>query len=53
MKFISRVIKHLNVYTSLLLHIQLYQNTTILTEDNNTSDYFIHYEEEKYLLGNK
>ena len=53
MKLTSGLIKYLNVCTSLLLYIQSKRNISILAEDNNVSDYFIHHKEEKYLLGNK
>lgn len=44
MKLVSRLIRYLNAYTSLLLHIQLNQNTLISAKDN---------EKEKYPQGNK
>ena len=53
MKLTSGLTRHLNIYTSLVLYIQCNQNSPILAEDDNASDYFIDYKEEKYLLGNK
>lgn len=47
------LIKHLNAYTSLSLYIQPNQDSFMLTKDNYTSDYFIYYNEKKYLLDNK
>ena len=43
----------MNACTSLLLYIQPNRNSLMLAKDNNTSDYFMYYKEEKYPLGNK
>lgn len=53
MKSISRLIRHLNAYMSLLLHIWSDRNSPILAENNNASNYFKHHNEEEYSLDNK
>lgn len=52
MKLISWLTKYLNAYISQPLCIQPNWDNLILVEDDNTSDYFIHHNEEKYSLGN-
>lgn len=53
MKSSSRLIKHLNICINLPLYIQPNRDSFILVEDNNASDYFMYYDEKKYLLDNK
>lgn len=53
MKLTDRLTIYLNSCMSLLQHIQQSQNTLMLTEDNNITDHFMYYKEEKQLLSNK
>ena len=53
MKSTSGLIRHLNAYTSLLLHIQPDRNSPILAKKDDVSDYFMYYNKEKYPLDNK
>lgn len=52
MKLISWLTRYLNAYISQPLRIQPNRDNLILIEDDNTSDYFMHHNKEKYLLGN-
>ena len=53
MKSINELIRHLNVYMSLLLYIHLKLDDLILAENNNVCDYSIYHNRKKYLLDNK
>lgn len=53
MKLIYKLIKYLNIYIIFILYTNSNQDRFMLAKNDNASDYFIYYNEKKYLLGSK
>lgn len=49
----SGLIRHLNIFISLVIYIEPDQDSFRLAKDINISDYFVYYNRKKYQQGNK